>query len=59
MLFDPRRHEPLMDVAWNEAAARAWIARYADAAQAAFSPERLWPTHPDDAGSDIADTPAR
>jgi hypothetical protein len=57
MLFDPRRHEPLTDVAWNEAAARAWIARYADDAQAAFSPERLWPTHPDDAGSDIADTP--
>jgi hypothetical protein len=57
MLFDPERHEPLADVAWSEAATRAWIVRYANDAQAAFSPERLWKTHPRDAGNDIADTP--
>ena len=57
MLFDPKRHEPLTDVAWNEAAARAWIARYADDAQAALSPERLWKTYPRDTGNDIGDTP--
>ena len=57
MLFDPRRHEPLADVAWNESAARAWIARYADDAQAALSPERLWKTYPRDTGNDIGDTP--
>ena len=57
MLFDPRRHEPLTAVAWNEGAARAWIAGYADAANDAFSRERLWPTHPRDAGKDIGDVP--
>ena len=57
MLFDPKRHEPLTDVAWNEAAARAWIARYADDAQTALSPERLWKTYPRDTGNDIGDTP--
>jgi len=57
MLFDPKRHEPLAGVVWNEAAARAWIARYADDAERSFSRERLWPTHPRDAGNDLADTP--
>ena len=57
MLFDPKRHEPLAGVAWNEAAARAWIARYADDAERTFSRERLWPTHPRDAGNDIGAIP--
>src|SRR5664279_853513 len=57
MLFDPKRHEALAGPPWDEAFARGWIARYADDAQAAFSPERLWQTHPGDAGNDIADTP--
>jgi len=57
MLFDPRRHEPLAGAPWDEGFARGWIARYADDAQGVFSRERLWPTHPRDAGKDIADTP--
>ena len=58
MLFEPKRHEPLAAHPWDETAARAFIARYADDAQRArFSRERLWPTHPLDAGDDIADTP--
>jgi hypothetical protein len=56
-LFFPERHEPLAAGAWDEATARAWIAHYADAAQGTFSPEGLWPTHPRDAGDDIADVP--
>ena len=51
------RHEPLADAAWNEAAARAWIAHYADDAHRTYSRERLWPTHPHDAGKDIAGVP--
>lgn len=51
-LFDNARHEPLQAVAWDEAAARAWIARFADDAQRAFTPERLWPVHPRDADDD-------
>ena len=50
MLFDPQRHESLAAMAWDDSAARAWIARYADDAQATFSREHLWPTHPRDAG---------
>ena len=46
MLFEPERHEPLVAATWDEAAARAWIAHYADDAQSAFSPEQLWPAHP-------------
>jgi hypothetical protein len=57
MLFDPKRHEPLAATPWDEAFARGWIARYAEDANAAFSRECLWPTHPRDAGKDIADTP--
>ncbi len=45
VLFDPQRHEPCADASWDEASARAWIARYADDAQRTFSPEQLWPAH--------------
>ncbi len=51
-LFEAERHEPLQAHAWDEAAARAWIARYADDAQRAFTPAGLWPVHPRDADDD-------
>ncbi len=51
-LFDAQRHEPLQALAWDEAAARAWITRYADDAQRAFTPAGLWPVHPRDANDD-------
>jgi hypothetical protein len=57
VLFDPQRHEPLEAHAWDETCARDWIARYVDDAHATFSREHLWPTHPRDAGDDIADVP--
>ena len=52
MLFDAARHEALQATAWDEAAARAWIARFADDAQHAFTPDGLWPAHPRDADDD-------
>jgi hypothetical protein len=45
-LFDPKRHEPLVAAAWNETAARAWIACYVDDAHDTFSAADLWPAHP-------------
>ena len=49
MLHDPARHEPLRPRAWDEARARATIARIVRDTEAHFSPERYWPLHPRDA----------
>ena len=54
-LFDPARHEPLTATPWSEAAARLAIARIADDALRAYTPEGLWPAHP----LDDPDTPER
>jgi hypothetical protein len=48
MLFDPSRHEELQPIAWDEARVRAAIKRIVAETEAAFSPERYWPTHPRD-----------
>lgn len=47
-LFDPARHEPLADSAWNADRAHAAIARIVDDMQARFDPVRGWPDHPQD-----------
>src|SRR5690242_5311442 len=47
-LHDPVRHEPLGDVAWEDARARDAIAAICRDAEAAFDPARLWPKHPKD-----------
>lgn len=47
-LFDPARHEPLAGAPWNEADARAGIARIVAHTLADFSPDRLWPLHEKD-----------
>jgi hypothetical protein len=49
MLFDPARHEPLRDLAWDEMHARAMIERIVRDMERRFSPERYWPLHPRDA----------
>ncbi len=46
MLFDPARHEPLVDRRWDADAARAAIAAIVDDTLAACSPDGLWPPHP-------------
>ena len=50
MLFDPARHEPCTSTAWSESRARDAIEHIVRDAEARFSPERLWPIHPRDAG---------
>ena len=47
-LFDPARHEPLADIAWDAAAVRGAIERIVADVRAAASPEGLWPNHPQD-----------
>ena len=48
-LFDPERHMPLAHIAWSEVDARMAISEIVADAIAAFDPERLWPSHPQDA----------
>ena len=45
-MFDPERHEPLVEIAWSEADARAAIAEIVDSALSHFDEEKLWPAHP-------------
>ncbi|MBG9386646.1 lanthionine synthetase C family protein [Caenimonas aquaedulcis] len=47
-LWAADRHEPLLPAAWDEARARECIAQIVRDAESAFSPARLWPTHPMD-----------
>ncbi|EYF04265.1 Hypothetical protein CAP_4742 [Chondromyces apiculatus DSM 436] len=51
-LFDPARHQPLAASPWDPAAARAAIDRIVADARLAFTPDGLWPIHPDDAEDD-------
>ena len=48
MLFDPARHEPLSDIAWDEAKARGAIEWIAHGTERAFSSTTYWPMHPKD-----------
>ena len=48
MLFDPARHEPLLDEAWDEARARAAIHAIVDDAQDVLGGGVTWPWHPSD-----------
>jgi hypothetical protein len=50
MLFNPARHEPLIDAAWDERRVRATIERIVRDTEAAFS-QGAWPLHPNDADS--------
>src|SRR5690348_3734248 len=52
MLFLPERHEPLTAEPWDEAKARAALARIVDETDAAFTPQGLWPIHPQDVSSE-------
>jgi hypothetical protein len=51
VLYDPERHEPLIESRWDEAAARACIEGIMRDAAQRYSPENFWPTHPQDAKS--------
>jgi hypothetical protein len=46
MLFEPARHEPLTNVAWNEARAREAIRRIVEDAEESLGEACTWPLHP-------------
>lgn len=48
MLHEPDRHEALLPIAWDEARARHEIERIVADALAHFTPDALWPPHPQD-----------
>ncbi|HEY0251895.1 MAG TPA: LanC-like protein [Kofleriaceae bacterium] len=48
MLWDPIRHEPLIDAAWDEAVAQAGIREIVTDAERAYDRSTLWPQHPND-----------
>ena len=53
MLFDPERHEPLLEARWDEERVREAIAEIVRDTEAHFDAEHVrWPTHPlDDDGA--------
>ena len=55
-LFEPGRHEALLERAWDPGIAAGAIVRIATDTQAAVSPEGHWPEHPND--GDGVDPPA-
>ncbi|MFI5316219.1 MAG: lanthionine synthetase C family protein [Myxococcota bacterium] len=54
-LFEPHRHEPLVDIPWEEGQARSAIERIAADTHAAFTEEGLWPIHPIDRSPERAE----
>jgi len=51
MLYEPTRHEPLTETAWDEAGARAAIAAITRDVDASFDEAAWWSRHPLDAGA--------
>ncbi|MBU6484442.1 MAG: LanC-like protein [Betaproteobacteria bacterium] len=52
MLFEPARHEPLLDIAWDARRARAAIAAIVEEIEATQGAGITWPWHPLDEGRD-------
>jgi hypothetical protein len=53
MLFEPGRHEPLQQAAWEPSRARDAIRAIAADLEASRNAEGLWPVHPlDDEGDE-------
>src|SRR5438045_3840887 len=48
VLYRPDEHEPLVQRPWDEAEARAAIARIVEAAERGVGDDGLWPAHPED-----------
>jgi hypothetical protein len=57
LIHDRARHEPLQASDWNEAWVRAAIGRIVADAEARFSSDRYWPTHPNDSSAVVPLTP--
>ncbi len=54
MLFEPERHEPLRERAWDETRARDAIRRIVAEAEVAFAPGDFWPVHPLDGRASVS-----
>ena len=52
MLFDPARHEPLLEADWNAAQARAAIRAIVADMEEVLGPAITWPWHPLDGGKE-------
>ena len=52
MLFEPERHEPLLDLAWDAAQARAAMAAIVEDLEQSLGAGIVWPVHPLDAPED-------
>jgi hypothetical protein len=49
-LFDPKRHQSLIEIPWDPDLARTAIERIVGETRDAFAPDGLWPVHPQDTG---------
>jgi len=52
MLFEPARHEPLLDIDWDATRARAAIIEIVEDIEATLGPDVTWPWHPLDVAND-------
>jgi hypothetical protein len=46
MIYDPARHEPLKSLAWDPQRVRSVIRQIAADAEARYTPDCFWPSHP-------------
>ena len=54
MLYDPNRHEPMLQIPWDEQLARETISEIVADAIATFDRDRFWPTHLREDGAGLA-----
>jgi hypothetical protein len=53
MLYDSNRHEPMLQIPWDEQLARETISEIVADAIATFDRDRFWPTHPREDGAGL------
>lgn len=58
-MYQPARHEPLIEAEWNQEPARAAIDWIVSDTHERFDPQTLWPIHPLDKFSDNRSPPCR
>jgi len=53
MLYDSNRHEPMLEIPWDERLVRDTVDEIVADSVAAFDPARFWPTHPREDGAGL------
>ena len=56
MLFDASRHEPLVSSVWDQGRVQEKVEEIAEDCRRTFSPDNLWPIHPNDVSPERAPT---